>query len=90
MVGRAIGLPSEADGAPMTGPWHGGRFAFGPLERALVAEYGSVFKVLAGSTVKRYREQGVPAMSADRLACMCGMHPVDLWADWFVEETPSE
>ena len=74
----------------MTGPWHGGRFAFGPLERALVAEYGSVFKVLAGSTVKRYREQGIPALSADRLACMCGMHPVDLWADWFVEETPSE
>lgn len=40
---------------------------------------------LCGTTARtwhRWRTGGVPAPTADRVACDLGYHPLDIWPDW--------
>jgi hypothetical protein len=37
------------------------------------------------------RRSGIPLYSADQVACRLGMHPVDLWPDWYsISDGPSD
>ena len=38
---------------------------------------------VARRTVTRWAHIGIDLWTADRLACSVGMHPAELWADWF-------
>lgn len=44
---------------------------------ALASRFG-----LSGSTWKRYRDEGVSELVADRLACKAGLHPATVWPEW--------
>jgi len=58
-----------------------------PLE-PLVRRYGSV-RALAEALnrdrgqVQKWRERGVTILSADRIAVEAGLHPVEVWPDWY-------
>lgn len=58
-----------------------------PLE-PLVARYGSI-RALADALdrdrgqVQKWRERGVTVLSADGLAVALGLHPVEVWPDWY-------
>ena len=58
-----------------------------PVE-PLVARYGNV-SALARALgvdrvqVSRWRRTGIGLATADRLAIAIGLHPVDLWPEWY-------
>jgi hypothetical protein len=58
-----------------------------PLE-PLVQRYENV-SVLARALgcertlVSKWRNHGLPLVSADRLAVSLGLHPVEVWPDWY-------
>lgn len=33
--------------------------------------------------MRHYRESGLSALVADRLAVRVGLHPAEVWSDWF-------
>jgi hypothetical protein len=39
---------------------------------------------VSGSTMKRWKSDGIPYMSADEYACQLGLHPSQVWPDWWV------
>ena len=39
--------------------------------------------------VLRWERSGLSAWQADAIACLLGLHPVELWPDWY-EHTPWE
>ena len=41
---------------------------------------------LPNGTVYRYRREGIPLRSADRLAIQAGYHPVEVWPDFHSED----
>jgi hypothetical protein len=59
-----------------------------PLE-PLVERYGGNGSALARALgcaqeqVSRWRSHGLPLVSADRLAVALGLHPVEVWPDWY-------
>lgn len=59
------------------------RYAFGPLERVIVGLDLRLSDVMSGSTINRYRAEGVPEFRADELACKLGRHPGELWDEWW-------
>ena len=59
---------------------------FAALEAAAGRENLLVLAAALGSdtaTLYRYRNQGVPVFTADRLAVKLGMHPCQVWPDWY-------
>jgi hypothetical protein len=38
--------------------------------------------------VSKWHTNGVPIMSADNLAISLGMHPIEVWPDWYEIEVP--
>lgn len=38
---------------------------------------------VGGSQMRLYRENGMSARVADRLAVRVGLHPAEVWSDWF-------
>jgi hypothetical protein len=55
----------------------------------LVVMYGSVSCLARAldrdrAQVQRWRRDGVPLPSADRIAVAVGLHPVEVWPDWYV------
>jgi hypothetical protein len=58
-----------------------------PLE-PLVQRYGSV-RALADALcrdrgqVQKWSERGVTLLSADRIAVEAGLHPVEVWPEWY-------
>lgn len=65
-----------------------------PLE-PLVARHGGVSGLARAlgrdrAQVGRWRRQGVTLLSADRIAVALGLHPVEVWPDWYslTEEHP--
>lgn len=64
-----------------------------PLE-PLVARYGNV-RALADALgrdrgqVQKWRERGVTVPSADSLAVALGLHPVEVWPDWYEVSEPA-
>lgn len=67
----------------------GPRFSLAPLEELLRAQGGSSVKRLAllmGTNerqVHRWRHHGVTWAQADLLAVRAGLHPAELWPQWF-------
>lgn len=62
------------------------RLPFAALEAAAGRENLLVLAAALGSdtaTLYRYRNQGVPVFTADRLAVKLGMHPCQVWPDWY-------
>jgi hypothetical protein len=58
-----------------------------PLE-PLVQRYGSVSALartlgLHTTQAARWREPGVPVAWADRAAVYLGLHPVEVWPEWY-------
>lgn len=58
-----------------------------PLE-PLVRRYGTVSTLARAlgkdrMQVSRWRRDGVPVVSADHIAVALGMHPVEVWPDWY-------
>ncbi len=52
-----------------------------PLE-ALLHSRGMVWNDVAGGTaVKEWRKNGIPALSADTVACRLGAHPFEVYGD---------
>lgn len=54
----------------------------------LVARYGTVSGLARALGVPRtqashWRHHGVPLDTADRLAVSVGLHPCEVWEDWF-------
>ncbi|MBW3536188.1 MAG: hypothetical protein KY395_00270 [Actinobacteria bacterium] len=54
----------------------------------LVARYGSVSGLARALRrdrvqVSKWRRDGLPMASADRIAVALGMHPVEVWPDWY-------
>lgn len=54
----------------------------------LVSRYGSVSALARALDcdrvqVSKWRRDGLPMASADRLAVALGMHPVEVWPDWY-------
>lgn len=58
-----------------------------PIE-PIVRRYGS-FSAMARTLglectqVVRWRDRGIPVEWADRAAVFLGLHPVEVWADWY-------
>ena len=50
-----------------------------------IGETGQVAHVTGRSktTVLRWAKEGVPTDAADEVAVAMGLHPVDIWPDWF-------
>lgn len=46
--------------------------------------HGTLAQVLgvSGSTLTKYRSNGLTAKQADRLAVRAGLHPGNIWSDW--------
>ena len=38
-------------------------------------------------TIQRWRVDGIPYWSADRVAIRLGIHPALIWTDWYVTPT---
>ena len=54
----------------------------------LIARYGSVSGLARALNcdrvqVSKWRRDGLPMASADRIAVALGMHPVEGWPDWY-------
>jgi len=54
----------------------------------LVSMYGSVSCLAQAlgrqrAQVQKWRRDGVPLCSADRLAVAVGCHPVEIWPEWY-------
>jgi len=54
----------------------------------LVSMYGSVSCLARAlgrqrAQVQKWRRNGVPLVSADRIAVAVGLHPVEVWPDWY-------
>jgi lambda repressor-like predicted transcriptional regulator len=67
----------------------GARLSLEPLVR----RYGSVSGLARAlgrdrAQLAKWRRDGLPIMSADRLAVAVGMHPVELWPDWYEVTEP--
>ena len=41
---------------------------------------------VSGSTMQKYRDEGVSARVADRLAVRAGYHPAEVWPEWVDEQ----
>jgi len=52
--------------------------------RVLVSVVAERLQLPCG-TVHRYRRQGIPLRSADRIAIRAGYHPVEIWPDFYQE-----
>lgn len=66
----------------------GPRFAFADLEAAMQAQGrlpGTIATVLGVQvgTLAAWRKRGLSERQADRLACAAGLHPGEVWSDWF-------
>lgn len=54
----------------------------------LVERYGSISALARAlgrdyAQVQKWSSDGVPERSADRIAVAVGLHPVDVWPDWY-------
>ena len=58
-----------------------------PLD-PLVRMYGSVSMLAIAlgrhrTQVSEWNANGIPVVSADRVAVALGMHPIEVWPDWY-------
>lgn len=80
------------------------RYPLEPLAQAMGSSVHAMAEALglSGSWLRKIRDNGVPARSADRLAVAAGFHPYEVWpemhahaleetVDWpDIDETPDE
>jgi hypothetical protein len=62
------------------------RFGLAPLQDALGHPTHAMIAELAGvkrATVAQWTQRGLSAFQADRVAVAVGMHPAEVWADWW-------
>lgn len=55
------------------------RLPFAPLERLYLLEYDNLSRVFNGNSLKRWRTEGVPILTADELCCRIGRHPGEVY-----------
>lgn len=64
------------------------RLPFWRLERFL-SDAGTSDRAIAGAcrinhrSVSQYRASGVPFLQADRIACRIGVHPANIWPEYW-------
>lgn len=62
------------------------RFDLAPLlERLGLATPLAAIRALhiSGATFRRLRNEGLSVNQADRLACRAGLHPGEVWPEWW-------
>lgn len=62
-----------------------------PLD-PLVRMYGGVSTLAMAlgrhrRQVSEWQNNGIPVLSADRVAVSLGMHPIEVWPDWYEVDT---
>lgn len=66
------------------------RYPFDPIAQALGVDNSAAARHLhiSGTTWQQYRDHGLTAVVADRLAVRIGHHPAELWPDWPTDTDP--
>lgn len=60
------------------------RLPFEPLERLYLLEFQNLSRVFNGTSLRRWRTEGIPILTADELACRIGRHPSEVYGQaWF-------